>query len=120
MIKLFTRYISVGVLNTALHWLVFSVGVYLFSVNQAAANFIAFAVAVSFSFFANAKFTFKSQPRVRGYFLFVTFMGVMSLLVGKASDYYHIHPIITLIEFSFLSLFCGFFFSKFVVFKESE
>ncbi|WP_415044006.1 GtrA family protein [Cedecea neteri] len=92
----------------------------MFSVNQAAANFIAFAVAVSFSFFANAKFTFKSQPRIRGCFLFATFLSFMSLLVGKTSDYYNIHPIITLIDFSFFAFFCGFFFSKFVFFKESE
>ncbi|EHM45999.1 GtrA-like protein [Yokenella regensburgei ATCC 43003] len=120
MLKLFTRYVSVGVLNTALHWIVFSVGVYMFSVNQAAANFLAFVVAVSFSFFANARYTFKAKLKVRGYFLFVSFMGLMSIIVGKVSDYYQISPIITLIEFSAISLICGFFFSKLVVFKEAK
>jgi putative flippase GtrA len=112
--------VSVGVLNTALHWIVFSVGVYMFSVNQAAANFLAFVVAVSFSFFANARYTFKAKLKVRGYFLFVSFMGLMSIIVGKVSDYYQISPIITLIEFSAISLICGFFFSKLVVFKEAK
>lgn len=120
MLKLFTRYISVGVINTALHWMVFSIGVYIFSVNQASANFIAFLVAVSFSFFANAIYTFKAKIRVRGYFIFISFMGLMSLIIGKASDYYQIPPIITLIEFSLISLVCGFFFSRLVVFKESK
>lgn len=100
MLKLFSKYLTVGVLNTAIHWLVFAVGVYMFSVNQAAANFLAFASAVTFSFFANAAFTFKSKPKVKGYFLFVTFMGLASVLVGKASDYFQIAPIITLIEFT--------------------
>jgi len=120
MLKLFSKYLTVGVFNTAIHWIVFSVGVYMLSVNQAAANLLAFATAVTFSFFANAAFTFKSKPKVRGYFLFVTFMGLMSVLVGKVSDYYQISPIITLVEFSLISLICGFFYSKLVVFREKQ
>lgn len=54
VLKLFSKYLTVGVFNTAIHWFVFAVGVYMFSVNQAAANFLAFATAVTFSFFANA------------------------------------------------------------------
>ncbi|OVZ89403.1 GtrA family protein [Yersinia intermedia] len=120
MLKLFSRYISVGVVNTCIHWAVFACGVYLAGVNQAAANFIAFLVAVSFSFFANAKFTFKAETTPKGYVLYVGFMGIMSLITGKVSDYYHINPLITLIEFSAISLICGFLFSKFVIFKESK
>ena len=120
MLKLFSKYLTVGVLNTAIHWLVFATGVYLFSVNQATANLLAFATAVTFSFFANAAFTFKSRPNVKGYFLFVTFMGLMSVLVGKLSDYYQIAPIITLVEFSLIGLVCGFFYSKHIVFREEK
>ena len=120
MFKLFSRYITVGVFNTAIHWLVFSAGIYMFSVNQAAANILAFATAVTFSFFANANFTFKSKPKVKGYFLFVAFMGLMGVLVGKMSDYYQIAPIVTLIEFSLISLICGFFYSKHIVFREEK
>jgi len=119
MLKLFTKYLTIGVFNTAIHWMVFWVGVYVFMVNQAAANFLAFATAVTFSFFANASFTFKSKPKFRGYFLFVMFMGLMSVLVGKLSDYYQIAPIITLVEFSLISLVCGFFYSRYVVFREA-
>jgi putative flippase GtrA len=118
MIKLFTKYITVGLFNTAIHWLVFAAGVYIFSLNQTTANFLAFSIAVTFSFFANAHFTFKSRPKVRGYFLFIIFMGFMSIAVGKISDYYMITPLFTLIEFSFISLVCGFFYSKFIVFRE--
>ena len=120
MLKLFSKYLTVGVLNTAIHWFVFAIGVYIFSVNQATANFLAFATAVTFSFFANAAVTFKSKPKVKGYFLFVTFMGLLSGLVGKLADYYQIAPIITLVEFSLISLICGFFYSKHIVFREEK
>ena len=120
MLKLFSKYLTVGVLNTAIHWLVFAVCVYMFSVNQAAANFLAFASAVTVSFFAHAAFTFKSKPKVKGDFLFVTFMGIMSVMVGKVSDYYQIEPIFTLVEFSLISLICGFFYSKHIVFREEK
>ncbi|HGW4611429.1 MULTISPECIES: GtrA family protein [Enterobacteriaceae] len=120
MLKLFSKYLTVGVFNTAIHWFIFATGVYMFSVNQAAANFLAFATAVTFSFFANATFTFKAKPRAKGYFLFVGFMGLMSILVGKISDYYQIDPVITLVEFSLISLVCGFFYSKHIVFREEK
>lgn len=47
-------------------------------------------------------------------------MGLMSVLVGKLSDYYQIAPIITLVEFSLISLVCGFFYSKHIVFREEK
>lgn len=118
MLTLFSRYVTIGMLNTCIHWIIFGCGVYLAHINQAAANFIAFLVAVSFSFFANAKFTFKAKATSNGYMLYVGFMGIMSLAIGKASDYYQVSPIITLIEFSVISLAFGFLFSNFVIFKE--
>ncbi|OSN02829.1 translocase [Lonsdalea britannica] len=118
MLKLFSRYLSVGIVNTGIHWIVFAVGVYLANLDQATSNFVAFLVAVSFSFFANAKFTFKAEATSKGYLLYVGFMSIMSLAIGKASDHYQVNPIITLIEFSAISLVCGFLFSKFVIFKE--
>ena len=30
MLKLFTKYLTIGVFNTAIHWMVFWVGVYVF------------------------------------------------------------------------------------------
>lgn len=50
MIKLFIKYVSIGVLNTALHWAIFALCVYGFQTSQALANVAGFAVAVSFSF----------------------------------------------------------------------
>ncbi|EAW1359159.1 GtrA family protein, partial [Salmonella enterica subsp. enterica] len=38
MIKLFIKYVSIGVLNTALHWAIFALCVYGFQTSQALAN----------------------------------------------------------------------------------
>ncbi|BAN97516.1 hypothetical protein E05_27500 [Plautia stali symbiont] len=52
MLKLISRYAGIGVINTAIHWTVFALILKLFESGQAMANFGAFCVAVTFSFFA--------------------------------------------------------------------
>lgn len=86
MLKLFAKYTSIGVLNTLIHWVVFGVCIYVAHTNQALANFAGFVVAVSFSFFANAKFTFKASTTTMRYMLYVGFMGTLSATVGWAAD----------------------------------
>lgn len=86
MLKLFAKYTSIGVLNTLIHWVVFGVCIYAAHTNQALANFAGFVVAVSFSFFANAKFTFKASTTTMRYMLYVGFMGTLSATVGWAAD----------------------------------
>ncbi|MCW2484130.1 GtrA family protein, partial [Candidatus Symbiopectobacterium sp. NZEC135] len=61
MLKLFTKYVSIGIINTVIHWAVFGALVYLAAYDQSVGNLIAFLVAVTFSFFANAKFTFQAR-----------------------------------------------------------
>ncbi|QLW75359.1 MULTISPECIES: GtrA family protein [Citrobacter] len=120
MINLLSRYISVGIVNTALHWAVFSFMVYIMKYDQAVSNVLAFLIAVTFSFFANAKFTFSAKATSRRYVLFVGFMGLLSFISGQVSDHYHIPPLITLIEFSSISLVCGFLYSRFIVFRDPK
>lgn len=117
MLKLFSRYLSVGVLNTVLHWIVFASILTLSSVGQAVANLVAFVVAISFSFFVNSRFTFKSKPTTRRYVVFVGFMGMMSLLTGVMADRLDWPPLVTLVAFSAISATCGFLYSKYVVFR---
>lgn len=74
-------------------------------------------IAVSFSFFANAKFTFNKSTTAMRYMLYVGFMGTLSAVVGWAADISNIAPIITLIAFSAISLVCGFVYSKYIVFR---
>ena len=120
MLKLFSRYFSVGVLNTAIHWLCFSALLSLMSMNQAISNLIAFCVAVTFSFFVNAKWTFKSKATTGRYVAFVIFMGCVATLTGYIADRLHAPALITLMAFSGFSLVAGFIYSKFIVFRDAK
>lgn len=120
MLKLFAKYTSIGVLNTLIHWVVFAFCIYALHTSQALANFAGFVVAVSFSFFANARFTFKSSTTTMRYMLYVGFMGSLSAAVGWEADNAELPPIATLIIFSAISLICGFLYSKFIVFRDKK
>lgn len=118
MLKLFAKYTSVGIINTLIHWVVFAMCIYVLHTNQAMANFAGFVVAVSFSFYANAKFTFNSTTTTLRYMLYVGFMGTLSAAVGWAADMCALPPLVTLVTFSAISLVCGFIYSKFIVFRD--
>ncbi|EMX9178875.1 GtrA family protein [Citrobacter sedlakii] len=116
----FIKYTSVGVINTLIHWLVFAVCVYAFHIHQALANFLSFSLAVSFSFYANARFTFRQTTTPRRYFLYVGFMGLLSFLTGWAAERCGLPPLVTLVAFSAISLICGFIYSRLIVFKDVQ
>ena len=120
MLKLFAKYTSIGIINTLIHWVVFAVFIYIFQTNQALANFSGFVVAVSFSFFANARFTFNSSTTTMRYMLYVGFMGTLSAAVGWGADRVSMPPLFTLILFSAISVGCGVFYSKYMIFMDKE
>ncbi|MDM2776833.1 GtrA family protein [Citrobacter sp. Cpo142] len=120
MLKLFAKYTSIGIINTLIHWVVFAVCIYVLHTNQALANFAGFVIAVSFSFYANAKFTFNASATTIRYMLYAGFMGSLSTAIGWAADKSGMAPIITLIVFSAISLVCGFIYSKFIVFRVAK
>lgn len=120
MLHIFGKYVSVGVVNTALHWLCFGGLIHFFGATQTVANIIAFCIAVTFSFFVNAKWTFKSQATSVRYFAFVAFMGAMAGITGYIADVTGAPAIITLIVFSGFSLVAGFIYSKFIVFRDAK
>lgn len=120
MLKLFSRYATVGVVNTILHWVVFAACFYVLGTTQALANFSGFVFAVSFSFFANARFTFNTSTTTMRYMLYVGFMGSLSATVGWAADKCFLPPVVTLVAFSAISLVCGFIYSKYIVFREAK
>ncbi|XTZ39910.1 GtrA family protein [Salmonella enterica] len=119
MLKLFARYTSVGLVNTLIHWLTFAICISLLQSNQMVANLVGFVVAVTFSFFANARFTFRSKTTTSRYMLYIGFMGALSATVGWAADRCHLPALLTLVSFSALSLVCGFIYSKYIVFREA-
>jgi len=115
----FIKYTSVGVINTLIHWLVFAVCIYVYHTHQALANFLGFSLAVSFSFYANARYTFRMTTTKRRYVMYVGFMGLLSIASGWAAEKCGLPPLATLVGFSALSLICGFIYSKFIVFKDT-
>lgn len=116
MLKTFTRYFSIGIINTAIHWIVFY-SVYMILDVQSVSNIFGFMAAVTFSFFANARWTFKSEVTTIRYIAMVTFMGTLSWFIGKQADSNQLPPLLTLVFFSGTNLVVGFLFSKFFVFR---
>ncbi|WP_404943175.1 GtrA family protein [Pseudomonas brassicacearum] len=113
----FPRFVSVGLLNTLIHWSTFFVMHTVMGFRQAPSNFVGFCLAVSFSFYANARYTFKQRTSVPRYVLFVGLMGVLSYGVGYVGDQLLLPGLMTLVVFSGISLVCGFFYSKYVIFR---
>ncbi|MDM3355454.1 GtrA family protein [Citrobacter sp. Cb004] len=120
MLKIFTRYVSIGVVNTIIHWMCFGFLLYYFEESQAISNLVAFAVAVTFSFFANAIWTFKTRATSGRYVAFVLFMGMMATFTGYLADSLGLPPVVTLVVFSAFSLTAGFLYSKFIVFRNAK
>ena len=116
-LKQFSKYFSVGVLNTLLHWVIFSLSYFIFDIAQSISNLVGFIVAVIFSFFMNAKFTFKQNVSITRFLSYTIFMGCLSYIIGVLADIFLIHPLFTPIIFSALSLICGFLYSKLIVFR---
>jgi len=116
MTSTFFKYAAIGVINTLVHWLVFG-AVYWTFASQTAGNLLGFLAAVTFSFFANARWTFKSEATPTRYLTMTTFMAILSSCFGYAADRMAVHPLITLTAFSATSLVAGFLFSKFWVFR---
>lgn len=86
--------------------------------SQALANLSGFIFAVSFSFFVNARFTFRSRASTLRYLLYAGFMGGLSACVGWIGDRMSTPPMLTVVAFSAISLVIGFIYAKFVVFND--
>ncbi|MBX9336421.1 GtrA family protein [Serratia sp. IR-2025] len=117
--KIFIRYASVGLVNTLVHWAVFAV-MFTNGAQQVFSNFVAFCIAVTVSFFANARWTFNANATTIRYMMYVFFMGAMASIIGWLADCFNIKPILTLVVFSAISLVCGFIYSKYIIFKEDK
>lgn len=116
---MFIKYAFVGVANTLIHWCVFFLVVSL-SDSQGAGNLLGFLCAVTFSYFVNAKVTFKVSYRYHAYFLYVSVMALISFSVGYTGDYFVLKPIWSLLVFSFISLILGYRCAKYIYTKTSS
>lgn len=118
--KGFSSYTMIGIANTLIHWQLFFVLRAAFGVSQAFSNFLAFCAAASFSFYANALFTFAMPASLGRYLTFMMCMGSLSLAVGGLADHWHLPGIVTVVVFSLTSLIVGFLLSKWLVFRVRE
>ena len=109
----FLKYLIVGIFNTAVHVVVFA-AMQLAGNDQALSNLVAFIVAVSFSFIANARLTFKVPVSLMRYCVFVAGMGSLSASLGYFADSQRWPPPLTVGVFSLISLLLGFLFSRWV------
>lgn len=115
--KGFSTYSVIGVVNTFIHWQLFFVLRVAFDASQALSNFLAFCAAASFSFYANAFFTFAMPSSLWRYLMFMMCMGGVSLAVGGLADYWQLPGMVTVVVFSLISLVIGFLLSKWLVFS---
>lgn len=74
-------------------------------------------MAVTFSFFANARWTFNSEATTIRYIMYVFFMGMIAVMIGSYADRLKVSPVVTLVVFSGISLVCGFIYSKYIIFR---
>lgn len=113
----FVRYGLIGVLNTALHGVIFF-ALTAVGFAQAIGNFLAFLVAVTFSFFANARFTFSQRPSLVKFLKMSAVMAIVSFLCGLIGDTCTINPILTFVVYCAVSYILGFLLSRFFVFAK--
>ncbi|WP_445621070.1 GtrA family protein [Kushneria sp. Sum13] len=118
MNRQFFSYAMIGILNTGIHWTIFLL-LMTVSASQSLANLAGYIASASFSFFANARWTFKSDATTPRYLGFMVFMGALSWAFGKGADLINLYPLMTLIGFSALSLVLGFLFSRFCIFRSA-
>lgn len=119
LIAKFCKYTVIGVLNTAVHWLVFYVFLATGS-SQALANVSGFAVAVTVSFILNAKYNFATQMTPYKYFIYVAFLAGLAVTLGWLADKFELPALLTLIVFSSTSLVIGFLYANFIVFRSKQ
>ncbi|AXQ49466.1 GtrA family protein [Stenotrophomonas rhizophila] len=109
----FLKYLIVGTFNTAIHVVVFA-AMQLAGNDQALSNLVAFMVALSFSYIANARFTFRVPVSFMRYCVFVAGMGSLSVSLGCLADSQGWPPPLTVGLFCLVSLLLGFVFARWV------
>ncbi len=116
MIINFSIYVLIGLLNTTIHWIVFYI-FYSLHFEQSYCNVISFMCAASFSYIANSRYNFGIKPRKNKYIFFIIGMGIINYLIGINSENLELSPLFTLVTSSISSLFLGFLFSRFFIFR---
>jgi putative flippase GtrA len=107
----------IAIANTLIHWQLFFILRIAFELSQACSNLLACCAAASFTFYANALYTFPKAPTVGRYAAFMLCLGGISLAVGALGDRWQWPGVLTVSVFSLISLVVGFLISKWLVFR---
>ncbi len=110
-------YSIIGVINTVVHLCVF-IAVVRIGHTQAFSNLCAFFVAVTVSYVLNARFTFKTRPKISQYCRMVFSMAVISWFFGYIGDTYQLQPSMTFLIYCVINPMIGFLISKYIVFSK--
>lgn len=113
----FVRYACVGGANTLIHALVFFSLVHGANAGQGSANVAGFLMAVTFSYLANARWTFRARMSLPRYLLFTAAMAMIAYGTGQLGQGLAWPPLLTFCLFSALSLALGYALARGVVFK---
>ncbi|SOD70554.1 Putative flippase GtrA (transmembrane translocase of bactoprenol-linked glucose) [Alysiella filiformis DSM 16848] len=118
--KQFGIYSLIGILNTLIHVVVF--GLLLANdVSATWANGMAFFSTATFSYWANAKWTFQqSYQNLSSYMAFVAWMGSLAIFSGWLVDYLAWTSWLAIPFFMVLSVILGFLGAKKLVFRKGN
>lgn len=84
MPKQFLAFCTIGIINTAVDFIVFFMAIELLSTDKIVANIIAWFVAVQLSYFMNSRFTFNEASHQINFKALAKFMlsGIVGLVVS--------------------------------------
>jgi len=122
--KQFSKFILVGLLSTAVNYLIFFIALHYFFINYLISSGIGFIAGVFAGFFLNKNWTFDSRPVqtkriIISYFLVYIFSLALSLVFLKiAVGIFHISPEIANLLAICLTTCTNFIGTKFYVFKK--
>lgn len=120
MLKQFRSYSLIGVLNTVIHIAVFAL-LHANNVSATWANGVAFLSTATFSYWANAKWTFQqSFQSLPSYLIFVAWLGSLALFSGWLMDYLAWSSWLSIPFFMGMSVVLGFLGVKKMVFNKKD
>lgn len=108
-------YALIGIVNTLLHFIVFYFS--CLSMSQSLSNFLAFTIAVIFSYFANSYLTFRKKKNIYAFLKMYVLMGGVAYGSGVVGDSLNMYPMLTFLGYSLISYILGYLLSKYIIFK---
>lgn len=119
IIREFITYGLIGILNTLIHFICFLLLLEIIKY-QTIANFFGFMAGLIFSFFMNAKFTFKQDVSLIKFVKMTLVSGGISIFFGFIGDYLSLSPYLTFSVYVLVNPIIGFLLTRFYVFNKKR